>query len=151
MGLLSGRSGHFERYGVRVCYFLKETFWACPMTVHDPRSTGRLARRLFSAAHMSDTKWRKLFEAVSEAANVYPMTVKFIDVPEVKKLRFPPSLHCSWPYIDTIEFGPTELRAIEWLEFNADLTELFEGGERFPSQVMNGVTRVIGYSNPSAS
>ena len=66
---------------------------------------------------MSDTKWRKAFRAIAEARlGVREMLVKFIDVDGPRRMRFPPSLACPLPYMDTIEFGPTELRSIEWLE-----------------------------------
>lgn len=98
---------------------------------------------------MSDTKWRKLFKAVAEARlGLDQMTVKFIGVDEPRDMRFPPSLVCPLAYMDTIEFGPTELRAIEWLEFTADLSELLASVGRFPLAFSEGRTRVTGYADP---
>ncbi|WP_377840856.1 DUF6678 family protein [Bosea sp. UC22_33] len=80
-----------------------------------------LARREFSHAHMSDTKWRKLFSAMDDAGvGLDQMIVKFIDVPEPKVMDFPSasSLHPPIPWVDS-QFGPIELRAIEWLDIPA--------------------------------
>ncbi len=91
------------------------------MTIHKREELdriGRLARREFSQALMSDTKWRKLFEAVGEAGlSSEQILVKFIESDEPKRMCFPDlaALHPPRPYVDTIEFGPIELRAIEWL------------------------------------
>jgi hypothetical protein len=64
---------------------------------------GRLARTQFLSAFMSDSKWRKLFAAVRDAgAGVHEMTVKFIDVHEPCRMRFPPSLACPRAYIDVL-------------------------------------------------
>jgi hypothetical protein len=114
--------------------------------VLDPTAEGRLARELFAYAFMSDTKWRKMIRAVGDAANdISQMTVKFIDVAEPRHMRFPPSLSCPRPYMDTIEFGPVALRSIEWMEFPSDLTDLLNGLGRFMIEVHDESTRVIGY------
>jgi len=91
------------------------------MTLHTReqlKGLGRLARREFPQALMSDSKWRKLFATV-DRAGLAPerILVKFIDVDEIKSMRFPgeSALHPPRPYIDTFEFGPIELRSIEWL------------------------------------
>lgn len=71
---------------------------------------------------MSDTKWRKLFTSIEEAGiGLSQMIVKFVDHPEPKVMNFPSvaSLHPPKPYIDTPEFGPIELRSIEWLDIPA--------------------------------
>lgn len=95
--------------------------------VHNPRSIGRVARSRFAAAFMSDTKWRKLFAVVREAhPDLDRVEVKFIDVENARQMRFPPSLDCPLAYMDTIEFGPTELRSIEWLEFQCDVSRSLE-------------------------
>lgn len=70
---------------------------------------------------MSDTKWRKLFTAMDEAGiGLTQMIVKFIDVAEPKTTAFPSisSLHPPMPWIDS-QFGPIELRSIEWLDIPA--------------------------------
>ena len=119
------------------------------MTVHDPRASGRLARANFSAAHMSDTKWRKLFSAVGEAyPEIEKMIVKFIDVDNPHTMRFPPGLRCPRPYMDTIEFGPTELQAIEWLELPIDLASLLTAIGKFPITISGNQTRIAGYTSP---
>jgi hypothetical protein len=91
------------------------------MTLHtraEIERLGRLARREFPQALMSDSKWRKLFAAVDQAGLAPErVLVKFIDVDDIKSMRFPAAsaLHPPRPYIDTFEFGPIELRSIEWL------------------------------------
>lgn len=118
-------------------------------TSHDPQAEGRLARQRFAAAFMSDTKWRKLFEVVQAARpDLARMFVKFVDTPVARSMRFPPDLHCPRAYMDTIEFGPTALRAIEWLELEADLSATLASVGHFLIKVDEGRTRVIGYGDP---
>lgn len=118
-------------------------------TEHDPCPDGRRARDLFGAAFMSDTKWRKLFEAVGQALpDVRLARVKFVDAGEARQMRFPPSVDCPHAYMDTVEFGPTELRAIEWLEFDADISRPLAAIGHFPLKVSEGRTRVTGYGDP---
>ncbi|GLK54908.1 hypothetical protein JOD31_002068 [Methylopila capsulata] len=115
----------------------------------DAEKEGRRARRLFSHAHMSDTKWRKLFLAVADAGlNARQAIVKFIDVDEPRPMAFPTAgaLHPPRPYIDTMEFGPIELRAIEWLEILAEaVTERRTPGTppRREPQDLDGARAVI--------
>lgn len=120
------------------------------MTVHDPRADGRRARRLFSTGLMSDTKWRKLFEAIAETCDppLDHVVVKFIGVDEPKRMRFPFGLYPPRPYIDTLEYGPTELRAIEWLDVAGDIVDLLEPVGRFPVEWQGAYTRIIGYTGP---
>ncbi|RZF60543.1 hypothetical protein EWE75_22590 [Sphingomonas populi] len=114
----------------------------------DPTSEGRLARARFSVAFMSDTKWRKAFRAISESGlGIREMLVKFIDVEEPKRMRFPPSLACPLAYMDTIEFGPTELRSIEWLEVEANVEILLTRLGKFPIEKSDGGSRLVGYGN----
>lgn len=95
------------------------------MTTHGRADLDRLsalARRLFSHALMSDTKWRRLFTVLDEAdVEVRRTIVKFIDVEVPKPMALPRRawLHPPHPFIDTPEFGPIELRAIEWLDMPA--------------------------------
>ncbi|MBO9576631.1 MAG: hypothetical protein J7494_12915 [Sphingobium sp.] len=118
------------------------------MTRHDPRAAGRLARTKFAAAFMSDTKWRKLFATVAQARpDITEMVVKFIDVETPRRMRFPPDLRCPKPFMDTIEFGPTELRAIEWLELPTDLRAILEEVGKFPAAISEDHTRITGYAS----
>jgi hypothetical protein len=95
---------------------------------------------------MSDSKWRKLLAAVRGAdVGVDQMWVKFIDTKEAQQMQFPPNLSCPGPYIDTIEFGPVELRSIEWMEFETDLTRLLDPIGKFPVELRFGRTRIVGY------
>jgi hypothetical protein len=67
---------------------------------------------------MSDTKWRKLFAALNDAQiELEQIEIKFIDVSSAALMRMPSAaaLCTPRPYIDTFEFGPIELRSIEWL------------------------------------
>lgn len=117
-------------------------------SILDPAAEGRLTRVRFSAAFMSDTKWRKLIESVRDAdQGVSQMQLKFIDVSEPSKMRFPPSLACHHAYMDTIEFGPVELRSIEWLEFAGDWATHLDSIGQFPIDIRNGRTRIVGYGN----
>jgi hypothetical protein len=97
---------------------------------------------------MSDTKWRKAFRAISEAGlRIGGMLVKFIDVEEPKRMRFPPSLACPLADMDTIEFGPTELRSIEWIEVEADIEALLTPLGQFPIAKSDRGSRLVGYGN----
>ena len=119
------------------------------MNAHDPSAAGRLARANFSAAFMSDTKWRKLFATVGEARpDIDEMIVKFIGVETPHQMRFPPDLRCPTPFMDTMEFGPTELRAIEWLELPTDLTSVLEAIGKFSITTSGDCTRITGYASP---
>ncbi|MGE7417048.1 DUF6678 family protein [Methylobacterium tarhaniae] len=98
------------------------------MSIHtnaDLRRVAARVRRDFSVAHMSDTKWRKLFGALREAAHGIRRRVKFLDVAEPQDFGTPSSvrLHPPRPWIDTAALGPVELRAIEWLEVPAVVPE----------------------------
>jgi len=118
----------------------------------NPQREGRLARERFSAALMSDTKWRKLIEAVAAAHPTQVLAgVKFIYVAEAKTINFPPSLDCPLAFMDTIEFGPVELRAIEWLDLPLDLADVLAPLGHFPIESTAAGTRVRGYSHPKAT
>ena len=75
------------------------------------------------------------------------MLVKFIDVDEPKRMRFPPSLACPLAYMDTIEFGPIALRSIEWLEFEADVEAPLTLLGKFPIEKSDRDSRLVGYGN----
>lgn len=97
---------------------------------------------------MSDTKWRKALVAIEEAElGVREMRVKFIDIEDVKEMQFPPSWACPRAYMDTIEFGPTELRSIEWLEIDADAEPVLRRLGQFPVTVIDGRSRISGYGD----
>ncbi len=114
----------------------------------DLAADGRLARARFSAAFMSDTKWRKAFRAIVQAdVGIREMLVKFIDIDAPKRMRFPPGLACPLPFMDTIEFGPTELRSIEWLEVEAVIEPLLKSLGQFPIETTKRGSRLIGYGN----
>ncbi|WP_379553097.1 DUF6678 family protein [Qipengyuania sp. DGS5-3] len=110
----------------------------------DHKKEGKLARENFRSAFMSDTKWRKLFNAI-EGQDIQQMNVKFIDVPEPRTMNFPPWLDCHYAYMDSIEFGPVELRSIEWLELPMDIEPLVSSLGKFPLERTETGTRIIGY------
>lgn len=117
------------------------------MAVHDLHKIDRFARENFSVALMSDTKWRDVMFALKfHEPALTKMTVKFIGVEQPKEMKFPPRLQCPHAYMDTIEFGPVELRAIEWLSFNDDVGEAIEQlGKQVPIDVCDGLSLITGY------
>lgn len=91
----------------------------------EPDRTRRYVRKHFSNALMSDTKWRKLISSLDEAdIGVEQIIVKFVDTADAHTIRMPRivDLHPPKPFIDTIEFGPIETCAIEWIEI-PEMTE----------------------------
>ncbi len=142
------------------------------MTVHtreELERSSRIARRAFSHAFMSDTKWRKLFAVLEDRElGLCQMRVKFIEGPQPRTMSLPTmgAGHAPHPYIDTFEFGPVEFRAIEWLEIpavvrlprpdNVPAREINQDLDRiearltsigqFPIQRCGENLRVIGYS-----
>jgi len=121
---------------------------------------------------MSDAKWHKLFVAVNESGwQPSLVTIKFVDSdePEPRLMRWPgPNSFWGPPqWVDTPEFGPIELRSIEWLMIPAavieptnvlkpgqpgspqDLTEIRSALSRvgqFPMEETSEGLKVIGYS-----
>jgi hypothetical protein len=139
-------------------------------TRHDLARLGRLARARYSHALMSDTKWRKLLAAVDEAGlQPHRIAAKFIDTEQVRQMAWPGAT-AMWgprPWIDTAEFGPIELRSIEWLliprlfhesrgshgvpqrEVQQDIEAihlLLTSLGQFPLEVSAAGLRIIGYS-----
>jgi hypothetical protein len=93
------------------------------MSVHtrqDLERLSRFTRQRYSRALMSDIKWRKFFAAVN-GSGWHPsfVEVKFVGSgePETRLMRFPNQDNFWGPpqWVDTSEFGPIELRSIEWL------------------------------------
>lgn len=127
------------------------------------------ARREYSHAHMSDTKWRKLFAALRESGiGLTRAEVKFIDSDEPRTITF----SGDWPavphdrYLETIDLGGVAFRSIEWLEFPAvariprannlpaqevsqDLQAIaatLNALGRYPFVFNEGSLRIVGYS-----
>lgn len=95
---------------------------------------------------MSDTKWRKLISAVGASdLSIRDVVVKFVDVEEPRRIRFPPSLATHDAYMDTIEFGPVELRAIEWMDLPVEVEALLNALGRFPVEHAGTGLRIVGY------
>ncbi len=142
------------------------------MTEHSRETLRRLgarARRDFSHAHMSDSKWRKLLCALDEAGfGRAQIIVQFIDCPEPRVTTLPTraDLWTPRPYVDSMSVGPFELRAIAWLELPvvalwpdrdgrpmpgvpqdvARARTVLEALGRFPLETTERGLRVIGYS-----
>lgn len=117
------------------------------MTVHDKEKSGRLVREMFPVALMSDTRWRQVIEWLDvEEPGLGRVLVKFIDVDQPREITFPPGLQCPHAYMDTLEFGPVELRAIEWMQFPADISGIVETlGKRVPLEPRDGGSVIVGY------
>jgi hypothetical protein len=81
------------------------------MSVHtrqDLERLSRFTRQRYSRALMSDIKWRKFFAAVN-GSGWHPSFVEVMRFPNQDNFWGPPQ------WVDTSEFGPIELRSIEWL------------------------------------
>ncbi|MCK7611772.1 hypothetical protein [Roseibium sediminicola] len=81
--------------------------------------TKRYVRKHFSNALMSDAKWWKLICSLeAEVIGIEQIVVKFIDSADTHTIRMPriADLSPPKPFIDTLEFGPIETCAIEWIE-----------------------------------
>ena len=96
---------------------------------------------------MSDTRWRQLIAAVAESElNLSKVVIKFIDHGEQKSMNYPPSLDCPRAFMDTIEFGPVELRAIEWMSIPADISPVVKQlGKKIPIESSDGTSVILGY------
>ncbi|WHO39937.1 hypothetical protein PMI04_004910 [Sphingobium sp. AP49] len=115
------------------------------MSIHTRQDLDRLSRftrERFSHALMSDTKWRKLFVAVNESGwQASLVEVKFVDSDdaETRYMRWP-GLNNSWAppeWIDTAEFGPIELRSIEWLVIPTAVVTHGQAGLAQPGTLQN--------------
>ena len=73
------------------------------------------------------------------------MSVKFIDVDEPRKMAFPADINLHPAIMDTIEFGPVEFRAIEWLDLPIDLEPVLAPLGQFPIEAVETGSRVFGY------
>ena len=93
------------------------------MSVHDRNELRRVNRRVRAntrASLMSDSKWRKMLVALDRPGlELRQCVVKFVGGAEPRIMRLPKGLHPPRPWIDTVEFGPIPLRAIEWMWFPA--------------------------------
>jgi hypothetical protein len=66
---------------------------------------------------MSNPKWRNLLQAVKEAdVDIRQIVIKFVGVDGEKFVKGV-FLYVPHAFVDTLEFGPIPLIAIEWLEF----------------------------------
>jgi hypothetical protein len=135
------------------------------MNLNDELERNRLeVQRNYSASLMSDSKWRALFEAVAASGiEIRGMIVKFVGVGEEKFIAGV-SFQAPLPFIDTLEFGPVPLIAIEWLEFPKAIIDpckkatlsfeqdiaairavLEATGKQFPFENLDCGLRVIGH------
>jgi hypothetical protein len=88
--------------------------------LHAEKALGHERRRRtiprdFSGSLMSDTKWRKVFEAVRAQPDIKRLVVRFVYGDREHEIGVP-SLQCPHAWADFFEFGPEPLREIEWLE-----------------------------------
>lgn len=90
------------------------------MTLSDDlRRDRRFARRRYSSALMSNSKWRAVFTALADVRPALrQMVVKFIDRDDIRTMDLP-WLHAPHAFVDSFEFGPFPLVAIEWIEIPA--------------------------------
>ena len=102
------------------------------MTSHGPEELERAGKRVRAntrASLMSDTKWRKLLEALDEAPiELSQCVVKFVGRPDEHVIRRSIGLHPPRPWVDTFAFGPISLRSIEWMLFPR--TAAYQLGDR---------------------
>lgn len=89
------------------------------MAEHGPeelRREGRLIEATTRASLMSDTKWRKLLQALDESGlEIDQCIVKFVGALNEHRTGLPRGLYLPRPWVDTFEFGPVPLRSIEWM------------------------------------
>ena len=121
------------------------------MSVHtheDLERLSRLTRREFGHAHMSDTKWRKLFDAVAQSGwEPSLVQIKFVGTagPPERMMRWPTANSFWGPrqWVDTVEFGPIELRSIEWLLIPALVTVGQAAGRTGVAQDLDAVMAAV--------
>jgi hypothetical protein len=76
----------------------------------------RIARRETRASLMSDTKWRKMLHALDESGlSDLWYIFKFVDGPTEHVCTLRNTLWPPRPWIDAFDWGPSPLRAIEWM------------------------------------
>ena len=100
-------------------------------TRRDLEKLADLAGRSSSSALMSDTKWRKLIEALSDPSlHIAKVFLGFIDTSHTLETGHPRfwGLHPPKPWV---EFNgmPIELRSIEWLRVPKTARELRSNGD----------------------
>jgi hypothetical protein len=66
---------------------------------------------------MSDTKWRKVFAALSAHPELHlrQCVYKFVESADERVASLIAGLYPPRPWVDTGSFGPIPLRSIEWL------------------------------------
>ncbi|MGG9999560.1 DUF6678 family protein [Pseudovibrio ascidiaceicola] len=140
------------------------------MTVNlqdDLDRTRRFVLQHYSSALMSNTKWHKLFAVLSEASTgIEQIIIKFVDNTNTHTMQVPRTRDLNAPrsFIDTIEFGPIELCAIEWIkvpklakpridgvpvsaakqDIDLILTKITKIGQ-LPIEVSNDTLKITGY------
>ena len=113
--------------------------------------TRRLVARLAPASLLSDTKWRKAFGVLKQPKlGLDIVGIKFLDVDDEKVVTLKGvGLHPPRAFIDSFEFGPFELIAIEWLRIPREqsppvIEELAKLGHFTLDETDDGV-RIIGH------
>ena len=91
----------------------------------------RSVLRSYSSSLMSNTKWRAVFKALEgHSLGIRQITTKFVDVAEAKSMSLPTLLAPS--AVDSIEFGPFPLIAIEGIEVPA--VAIFQRCNNLPAE-----------------
>jgi hypothetical protein len=136
------------------------------VAVHGPeelKREGRLVRGHTRASLMSDTKWRKLFAALDVSGLKLRGLWKVVGRDDAVPGDMRGGLHLSWPWIDTIMFGPMPFRAIEWLWIPRrtawgrrlqevdQAAEIISGLGRYPIEVNERGLLVRGYLGKTPS
>ena len=130
----------------------------------------RHIRREFPHAYMSNTKWRRMFEALEKSGiEIEQVVLKLIREDEPKTCSPPGSYLVDPPHaaIDNLcPGGPVEFREIEWLEYPAiarferpnnvparaveqdldAIESLIRSLGEYPVQRSSDAVRIIGYS-----
>jgi hypothetical protein len=113
--------------------------------------TRRLVKRMAPASFLSDTKWRKAFGVLKQPElGLDTVGIKFLDVDDEKILTLKGvGLDPPRAFIDSFEFGPFELIAIEWLRVPREhsplvIRELAKLGHFALDETDDGV-RIIGH------
>jgi hypothetical protein len=109
--------------------------------------TRRFVRRTGLSSLMSNTKWRKVLAAVTQADEApAKLRVKMLEIDSPCLLTTTAiGLHPPLRYIDTLEFGPIALLAIEWLEVPSALLDQLEDVGELAVETYGANARIMGH------
>ena len=116
------------------------------MSVHDQAELddeGRKVARSTRASLMSDTKWRRVFQAINQdpELGIRQCVFKFLELDEERIANPLVDFWSPHPWLDSTSFGPFPLRSIEWLLFPHTATYRTHPHfpPRFEAQAVEGV------------